>query len=108
VLGAKKWTEEAKRGLQELNPNDENYPPEDLKDLRWIKTEMAGSLQRRWEEGKNAMKERKKNTGWQNDTGKLKRCDQVAVNRLRTGYSRATHFNKMQENPDPDFPFCSA
>jgi hypothetical protein len=54
------------------------------------------------------MKERKKNTGWQNDTEKLKRCDQVAVTRLRTGYSRATHRNKMEGTPDPDCPFCSA
>jgi hypothetical protein len=35
--------------------------------------------------GENAMKERKKNTGWQNDTKKLKKRDQVAVTRLRTG-----------------------
>jgi hypothetical protein len=31
------------------------------------------------------MKERKKNMDWQNDTEKLKRRDQVAVTRLRTG-----------------------
>jgi hypothetical protein len=68
---------------------------------------MAGSRQRRWEEGENAMKERKRNTGWQNDTEKLKRRDQVAVTRLRTGYSRVTHRNKMEGNLDPDWPFCS-
>jgi hypothetical protein len=34
------------------------------------------------------MKERQKNISWQNDTEKLKRCDQVAVTRLRTVYSR--------------------
>jgi hypothetical protein len=87
--------EKAKRALEELIPNDEKYPPEDLSDSR----------QRRWEEGENAMKERKKNTGWQNDTEKLKRRDQVAVTRLRTSY---THRNKMEETPDPDCPFCSA
>jgi hypothetical protein len=54
------------------------------------------------------MKERKKNTSFQNDTEKLKRCDQVAVTRLRTGYSMATHRNKMEQNPNPDCPFCSA
>jgi hypothetical protein len=42
------------------------------------------------------MKERKKNTSCQNDTEKLKRRNQVAVTRLRTGYSRATHRNKMK------------
>jgi hypothetical protein len=69
---------------------------------------MAGSRQRRWEEGENAMKERKKNTGWQNDTEKLKRRNQVAVSRLRTGYRRTTHLNKMEGTPDPNGPFCSA
>jgi hypothetical protein len=55
------------------------------------------------------MKERKKNKDWQNDTEKLKRRDQVAVEtRLRTGYSRTTHRNKMEGTPDPDCPFCSA
>jgi hypothetical protein len=39
-------------------------PPEDLGG--WIKMKMAGSRQRRWEEGKNVMKERKKNICWQN------------------------------------------
>jgi hypothetical protein len=61
--------EEAKRVLKESIPNDEKYPPEDLSG--WIKTEMAGSRQRRWEQGANAMKVRKKNTDWQNDTEKL-------------------------------------
>jgi hypothetical protein len=46
------------------------------------------------------MKESKKNTGWQNDTEKLKRRDQVAVTELRTGYSRATHSNKMEGTPE--------
>jgi hypothetical protein len=72
---------EAKRALEESIPNDEKYPPVDLSE--WIKTEMAGSRQKRWEEGENAMKERKKNTGWQNknDTEKLKRHDRVAITR---------------------------
>jgi hypothetical protein len=54
------------------------------------------------------MKERKKKTSWQNDTEKLKTRDQVAVTRLRTGYSRTTHRNKMEGTPNPDCPFCSA
>jgi hypothetical protein len=89
-----------------LIPNDEKYPPEDLSIRN--KTEMAASRQRRWEEGENAMKERKKKTGWQNATEKLKRRDQVAVTRLRTGYSRTTYRNKMEGTPNPDCPFCSA
>jgi hypothetical protein len=68
---------------------------------------MAGSRERRWEEGENAMKKRKINTSWQNDNEKLKRHDRVAVIRLRTGYTRTTHLNKMEGTPDPDCSFCS-
>jgi hypothetical protein len=56
-----------------------------------------------------AIKERKKNTpSWQNDTEKLKRRDQMAVTRLKTGYNRATHSNQMEGTPDLDCLFCSA
>jgi hypothetical protein len=37
-----------------------------------MKAEMVGSRQRWWKDEENAIKERKKNTGWQNDTEKLK------------------------------------
>jgi hypothetical protein len=57
--------EEVNRALEESIPDDEKYPPEDLSG--WITTD---SRQTRWEEGENAMKERKKNTDWQNDTEK--------------------------------------
>jgi hypothetical protein len=62
--------EEVKRALEESISKDKKCPPGDLSG--WIKTEMGGSRQRRWEEGENVMKERKKNMGWQNDTEKLK------------------------------------
>jgi hypothetical protein len=87
--------EYAKRALEKSIPNDEKYPPEDLSG--WIKTKMAGSRQRRWEEGENAMNERKKNTGWQNDTETMESRNQVTVTRLRTGDSRATHRQKWYE-----------
>jgi hypothetical protein len=78
ITGNEEVDEEAKQALEESIPDDEKYPPVDLSG--WIKTEMVDSRQSRWEEGKNAMKERKKNNGWQNDTTKkLKRRDQVAV-----------------------------
>jgi hypothetical protein len=55
------------------------------------------------------MKERKKNMGWKNDTEKLKRRDMaMVVARLRTGYSRTTHRNKIEGTPGPGCPFCSA
>jgi hypothetical protein len=55
------------------------------------------------EEGENVMKERKKNMGWQDE--QRKRHDQVAVSRLRTDYSRATHRNIIEGTPGPDCLF---
>jgi hypothetical protein len=43
ITGNDETDEEAKRELS--IPNDENYPPEDLSG--WIKTDMAGSRQKR-------------------------------------------------------------
>jgi hypothetical protein len=45
------------------------------------------------------MKEKKKNTGWENDTEKLKRRDQVAVTTLRTGYSHWPHTVSKWKEP---------
>jgi hypothetical protein len=53
--------EKAKQALEESILKDEKYSPEDLNG--WIKTEMVGSRQRRWEKGEKVMKERKKNMG---------------------------------------------
>jgi hypothetical protein len=55
ITGHEEADKEAKRALEESISNDEKYPP-------WIKT--AGSRERRWEEGENAMKKRKINTSW--------------------------------------------
>jgi hypothetical protein len=43
-----------------------------------------------------------------NDTEKQKKRVQMAVNRLRTGYSSTTDRDKMVGNPVPDCPFCIA
>jgi hypothetical protein len=85
VLGARTcWNNRKRRdgqgALKESIPNDEKYPPKDLS--RCIKTEIAGSRQRKREKKENVMKKRKKKTGWQNDTEKLKRRDQVAGNHI--------------------------
>jgi hypothetical protein len=37
------------------------------------------------------MKERKKNTGWQNDTGELKKRDQVAVTMQIENWLQQSH-----------------
>jgi hypothetical protein len=49
--------ETKKRALEESILTDEKYPQEELSG--WITTEMADSRQKRWEEGENAIKERK-------------------------------------------------
>jgi hypothetical protein len=83
ITGNEEADEESRRALKESIPIDEKYPQEDLSG--WIRTEMAGSRQRKWEKGENA----KKNTGWKNDSEKLKKRDQVAVSKLKNGCSRA-------------------
>jgi hypothetical protein len=103
ITGNKEVDEEAKRALEESIPNDEKYPPEDLSG--WVKTEIAGS--RKGEKRVQFKRERRTRVGKMTLRSR-KRRDHVAVTRLRTGYSRATHRYKMEGTRDPDCPFCSA
>jgi hypothetical protein len=45
----------------------------------------------RWKNGNNKMKERKPDVDRKEDTKEMPRKEQVAMSRLRTGYTRATH-----------------
>jgi hypothetical protein len=45
----------------------------------------------RWKNGNNKMKERKPNVDREEDTKGMPRKEQVAISRLRTGYTRATY-----------------
>jgi hypothetical protein len=61
ITGNEEADEEAKRSLEESITNDESTHQRTGGD-GWIKTEMAGSQQRNWEEGEITMKEKIKRT----------------------------------------------
>jgi hypothetical protein len=85
--GNKEADEEAKRALDESIPNDENYLPENLSG--WRAAEKQG--------GKRGESNERENTAWQIDTKKLKTRDQMAVTKLRTGYSNTvTKWKELQ------------
>jgi hypothetical protein len=46
------------------------------------------------------MRNRKISASWQNDTAELSR------NRLKTGYTRATHRHVIEKTDPPNCPFC--
>jgi hypothetical protein len=66
------------------------YPPDDLK--KWLTEEDFKKRGQRWKNGNNEMKERKPDVDRKEDTKGIPRKEQVAISRLRTGYTRATHY----------------
>jgi hypothetical protein len=61
----------------------------------------------RWKNGNNEMKERKPDVDRKEDTKGMPRKEQVAISRLRTEYTRATHGPKMEGVRNPLCPFCN-
>jgi hypothetical protein len=59
----------------------------------------------KWKNGNNEMKERKPNVNRKEDTKAMLRKEQVAISRLRSGYTRATHSSKMEGVGNPLYPF---
>jgi hypothetical protein len=57
--------------------------------------------------GNNKMKVRKPAVDRKEDTIGMPRKEQVAISRLRTGYTRATHGPKMDGVDNPLCPFCN-
>jgi hypothetical protein len=53
------------------------------------------------------MKERKPNVDRKEDTKEMPRKEQVAISRLRTGYTKATHGPKMEGVSNALCPFCN-
>jgi hypothetical protein len=53
------------------------------------------------------MKERKPDVGRKKDTKRMPRKEQVAISRLETGYTWATHGPKMEGVGNPLCPFCN-
>jgi hypothetical protein len=70
-------------------PTTERYPPDDLKTSK--------KRDERWKNGNNRMKERKPDVERKEDTKEMPRKEEVAISRLKTGYTKATHSLKMKE-----------
>jgi hypothetical protein len=58
----------------------------------------------RWKNGNNEMTERQPDVGRKEDTKGMLRKEPVAICRLRTEYTRATHGPKMQRLAKPIYP----
>jgi hypothetical protein len=59
------------------------------------------------ENGNNEMNERMPNVDIKEDTKGMPRKDRVAISRLRTRYTKATHGPKMEGVSNPLCPFCN-
>jgi hypothetical protein len=93
----------AKEALHENISTTERYPPDDLK--KWLTEEEFKKRDQRWKNGNNEMKERKPDVDRKKDTKGKPRKDQVAISRLRTEYTRATHGPKMEVVSNPLYPY---
>jgi hypothetical protein len=87
-----------KEALDEDISTTERYPPDDLK--KWLTEEDFKKRVQRWKNGNNEMKQRKPNVDRKEDTKKMPKKEQVAISRLRTGY---THGLKMEGVSNPRF-----
>jgi hypothetical protein len=105
IPGNEKADQAAKEALDEDIPTTERYPPDDLK--KWLTEEVFKKRDQRWQNGNNEMKERKPDIDREEDTKEMPRKEQVAISRLRTGYTRATHGLKMEGVDNPLCPFCN-
>jgi hypothetical protein len=61
----------------------------------------------KWKNENNETKERKPDVDRKGDTKEMPRKKQVAISRLRTGYTRAIHDPKMERVSNPLCPFCN-
>jgi hypothetical protein len=102
IPGNAKADQAAKEALDEDIPTAERYPPDDLK--KWF--EVRRGLQKKTSkmEKRKQRDERKLDVGGNEDTKGMPRKEQVAISRLRTGYTRATHGLKMGGVANPLFP----
>jgi hypothetical protein len=76
--------------------------PEEIVDRRGLKKK-----DQRWINGNNEMKERQPDVDRKEDTKGRPRKKQVAISRLRAGYTRANHGPKMEEVNNSLCPFCN-
>jgi hypothetical protein len=102
IPGNEKANQAAKEVLAEDISTTEIYPPDDLK--KWLTEEDFKKRGQRWKNRNNEMKERKPDVNKKEDTRGMPGKEQVAISRLRTGYTRATHDPKIG---NPLCPFCN-
>jgi hypothetical protein len=61
----------------------------------------------RWKKRNNEMKKRKLDFDIKEDTKRMPRKEQMAISRLRTGYTKATHGPKMEGVGNPLCSSCN-
>jgi hypothetical protein len=105
IPGNKKADQVAKETLDEDIPTTERYPPDVLK--KRLTEEDFKKRDQRWKSGNNEMKERQPNVDIKEDTKGMPRKEQVAISRLRIGYTRVTHGPNMEEVFNPLCPLCN-
>jgi hypothetical protein len=93
IPGNEKADQQAKEALNKDMPTTIRYLPDDLKKLL---TEEDLKKRERWKNGNNEMKERKPDVERKEDTKGMPRKEQMAISRLRTGYTRASHGPKIE------------
>jgi hypothetical protein len=88
IPGNKKADNAVTEAFNENLDRTKKYPLQDL--VNGITEQHEEQQQTQWETG-SQMRNRKPQRTKRNDTSEMKKRDQVAISRLRTGYSRATH-----------------
>jgi hypothetical protein len=99
IPGNEKANQAAKEALDKDISTTKRYPPDDLK--KCLTEEDFRKRDQRWKNGNNEMKERKLDFDRKEDTKGMSRKEQVAISRLRTGYTRAPHGPKMEGVSNP-------
>jgi hypothetical protein len=74
---------------------------------KWLTEKDFKKSDQRWKNGNNEMKERNPDVDRKEDTKGMPRKEQVAIARLKTGYTRAIHVPKMEGVSNPLCPFCN-
>jgi hypothetical protein len=85
----------AKEALDKDISTTERHPPDDLK--KWLIEEDFKKRDQRWKNGNNEMKEWKQDVDRKEDTKGMPRKEQVAISRLRAGYTSVIHGPKMED-----------
>jgi hypothetical protein len=97
-LSDEKAEQAVKKALNEDISTTERYPPDEIRPVlkKWLTKEDFKKREQTRKIGNNEMKERKPDVDRKEDAKGVPRKEQVAISRLRTGYTRATLGPKME------------